>query len=185
MFPILENIEEMVSPLDFEKRSKLEKAHLLVSQRQFEQAARIFADLSEEMEIACHYQHAAIFHTQVAYAFADSQFEEAALSHARTALHLFLQCHLDKRSKAFYTNVIQVLANRNMKVAMNALQTEFEVKLGLKSLDSSEYLLIQHGPLPTVCPKCGAPISASDLHWVDETTAECNYCGTSIRSDNP
>jgi hypothetical protein len=184
MFPILENLEELVSPLDFEKRAKLEKAHQLVSQHQFEQAAKLFADLSEEMEISNHPRYAATFHIQAAYAFADSQFEEGALSHARTALHLFLQCYMEKRSKAFYMNIMQVLANRDMKVAMNALQQEFCVKLGINTTDSTEFLVTQHGPLPTVCPECGAPITADDLHWTDENTAECNYCGSPIRCDN-
>jgi hypothetical protein len=184
MFPILENLEEQISPLNLEQRSRLEKAHLLVSKCQFKLAANIFADLSVEMEDANHPHYAAVFHTQAAYAFADCQFEEAALSHARTALHLYFQCHLEKRAKVFYFNIIQILANRDMKIAMTTLQHEFGEKLGAIQENLSAYLVTSPIQLPTNCPKCGAPINSREVHWLDKDTAECNYCGSRIRSDN-
>ncbi len=35
--------------------------------------------------------------------------------------------------------------------------------------------------LPTSCPGCGAPIHPDEVDWIDELTAECAYCGTSVR----
>ena len=35
--------------------------------------------------------------------------------------------------------------------------------------------------LPTRCPSCGAIIRLDEVEWLDETTAECAYCGSPIR----
>jgi hypothetical protein len=40
---------------------------------------------------------------------------------------------------------------------------------------------IRRPPLPTHCPGCGAPIRPDDVEWLDESTAECAYCGSPVR----
>ncbi len=37
--------------------------------------------------------------------------------------------------------------------------------------------------LPLRCPSCGGPVDPRDVEWVDEGTAECNYCGSMIRAE--
>ncbi|RJP50154.1 MAG: hypothetical protein C4583_11010 [Anaerolineaceae bacterium] len=38
--------------------------------------------------------------------------------------------------------------------------------------------------LPTHCPSCGGSIIADDVEWLDEITAECNWCGNPIRAES-
>ena len=38
------------------------------------------------------------------------------------------------------------------------------------------------GALPTHCPGCGAPVHPDEVEWLDAVTAECEYCGTPMRS---
>ena len=35
--------------------------------------------------------------------------------------------------------------------------------------------------LPTHCPSCGAAVRPDEVEWLDEVTAECDYCGSPIR----
>lgn len=35
--------------------------------------------------------------------------------------------------------------------------------------------------LPTHCPSCGAAIKPDEVDWLDELTAECDYCGSPVR----
>jgi hypothetical protein len=35
--------------------------------------------------------------------------------------------------------------------------------------------------LPTHCPQCGAGMRSDEAQWIDATTAECPYCGSSVR----
>jgi hypothetical protein len=36
--------------------------------------------------------------------------------------------------------------------------------------------------LPAQCPSCGAPVRPNEVEWLDETTAECAYCGSIFQS---
>ena len=36
--------------------------------------------------------------------------------------------------------------------------------------------------LPTHCPSCGAGLRSDEVEWIDSVTAECAYCGSSVRS---
>lgn len=35
--------------------------------------------------------------------------------------------------------------------------------------------------LPTQCPSCGSPVHPDEVEWLDDLTAECAYCGTTLR----
>jgi hypothetical protein len=38
--------------------------------------------------------------------------------------------------------------------------------------------------LPTRCPSCGAAMNSKEVTWLDETTAECLYCGGPVRAES-
>jgi hypothetical protein len=38
-------------------------------------------------------------------------------------------------------------------------------------------------PLPTRCPECGGPVHPGEVEWLDENTAECEYCGNPLRGE--
>jgi hypothetical protein len=35
--------------------------------------------------------------------------------------------------------------------------------------------------LPTHCPSCGGAVKSDEVEWIDEVTAECDYCGSPVR----
>jgi len=37
--------------------------------------------------------------------------------------------------------------------------------------------------LPVRCPNCGAAVRADEVDWVDNSTAECTYCGSPLRAE--
>lgn len=37
--------------------------------------------------------------------------------------------------------------------------------------------------LPTHCPDCGAPVRPDEVDWLDDATAECEYCGSPVRTE--
>ena len=37
--------------------------------------------------------------------------------------------------------------------------------------------------LPTHCPSCGGAVRADEVEWLDEATAECDYCGSPVRAE--
>lgn len=37
--------------------------------------------------------------------------------------------------------------------------------------------------LPTHCPSCGGAVRPDEVEWLDEVTAECDYCGSPLRGE--
>ena len=37
-------------------------------------------------------------------------------------------------------------------------------------------------PLPLKCPSCGAPVHPQQVNWLDAVTAECEFCGSPLRT---
>jgi hypothetical protein len=37
--------------------------------------------------------------------------------------------------------------------------------------------------LPTHCPSCGASVKPDEVDWLDDVTAECDYCGSPVRGE--
>ena len=51
---------------------------------------------------------------------------------------------------------------------------------------ASESALTQGAPLSgrrTRCPSCNAPARADEAAWIDDSSAECAYCGATIHAD--
>lgn len=42
---------------------------------------------------------------------------------------------------------------------------------------------LRRPPLPTRCPGCGAPVRPDEVDWLDDVTAECEYCGSPVRAE--
>ena len=38
------------------------------------------------------------------------------------------------------------------------------------------------GMLPTNCPACGGPLRSDKIEWIDPHSAECPFCGSSVRA---
>ena len=104
----------------------LSEANRLIAAGHPGEAAQLFVDLAQQMEISNHPRRAANMHAQAAHAYADNQDESAALGHARRALALFLQYQMVERTPRFYANIERKLRARNMGKAADALQAELE-----------------------------------------------------------
>lgn len=57
-----------------------------------------------------------------------------------------------------------------------------ELAPSLPSFDEKHEPPVKRLSLPTHCPACGAAVRADEVDWLDETTAECAYCGSPLRN---
>ena len=158
----------------------LTEANQLIANNKFQQAALIFAQLAVEMETTRHPRRAANFHARAAHAFADAGDALQSLSHARAALNLFIQFQMVNRIYHFYTNIIQKMRNHGMQAAVNELEKEFSNKIGAIP-SPAQPTPLRSGHLPPSCPKCGAPARSDEVDWIDNQSAECNYCGAVLQ----
>jgi hypothetical protein len=180
MFRRFRNPGQVGAPLAPAQLQAMNQANQLVASGQPILAAPIFAQLASNMETSNHPRRAANLHAQAAHAYADGQDEQDALAQARRALSLFIQYQMVQRTPVFYANITRKFTNKGMKNSADALAKEFGPQVG--SMPAPVPVAAPHGSLPTNCPKCGAPLHASEAIWVDANTAECAYCGASIRT---
>jgi len=182
MFRRFRNPAFQPNPLGPAAMQTLNQANRLVANGQSGQAAILFAQVADEMEATNHPRRAANLHAQAAHAYADSRNEQAALVQARAALNLFIQNQMARRTPVFYTNITSKFTNHGMPDAAATLAKEFEGRVGAMPAQATP-TAGQRGRLPTNCSKCGAPIHADEANWVDASTVECDYCGSSIRTE--
>jgi hypothetical protein len=177
-------------PLGAQQLAVLQQANQLMANNQPAVAAPLFAQLAAQMEAANHPRRAANLHARAAHAFADSQAGQAALGQARSALNLFISSGMVARTPVFFANITRKLNNHGMQNAAHALQQEYGGRLQAGPLRRRQGAVAgaapaapRHGSLPTSCPKCGAPVHGAEANWVDNNTAECDYCGALIRAE--
>jgi len=148
------------------------------------------------MEATGHPRRAANLHARAAHAFADNQAGQMALGQARSALNLFISNGMGLRAPTFFSNITRKMGNHGMTNAASALQQEYAGRLragaglGLRRRQggpgqgaAAAPAAPVRGTLPTSCPKCGAPVHGGDANWIDNNTAECDYCGALLRAE--
>ena len=170
-------------PLTAGQIALLARANKLMLDGKPSEAGPLFAQLAKDLQSSNHPRRAANLYARAAHAFADCHDEQAALGLARTALSLFIQFKMAQRAPVFYANITQKMSNKGMKSAADTLQREFGAQIALPPSELEQGKHPQRGLLPTSCPKCGGPVHSEDINWVDENTAECEYCGTLIRTE--
>ena len=180
MFRRSRNPNQNPASIDPAHLQAMNQANQLVASGQSIVAAPLFARLASDMEASNHPRRAANLHAQAAHAYADGKDEPDALAQARRALSLFIQYQMVRRTPVFYANITRKLTNKGMKNAAEALLKEFDPVVG--GMPAPAPAAAARGSLPTSCPKCGAPLHGSEANWIDANTAECDYCGTSIRA---
>jgi hypothetical protein len=160
----------------------LAKANQLAANNNPTDAAPLFAELARELDVP-RPRRAANLHARAAHTYADAGNEPSALAQARAALSMFIQYRMVNRTPVFFANITRKFNNKGMKNSASALQNEFANRVGSMPPQPAQGQA-RRGTLPTNCPKCGAPIHGDEANWIDNQTAECDYCGASIRTTN-
>ncbi|MBI3741222.1 MAG: hypothetical protein HY257_05635 [Chloroflexi bacterium] len=123
--------------------------------------------------------HAANAHAQASLAYAQAREEANALAHARNALTWFMQLQMLPRASNFYNAITQTMNANGMKSAAAELQKEFGDRVSVAGAPS----IASRGKLPPKCPQCAAPVRSDEVEWIDNDSAECNYCGSVIQTE--
>jgi hypothetical protein len=180
----MRNSRRLARSLDPRQMEILRQANQLMDNGEPGTAAPLFAQLADEMRMGRHPRRAANIYARAAHAYADANDEQAAAAQARNALDLFSRLNMFQRTRVFFVNITHHLDNRGMRSSVDALQHDYGSSISNQPFQPSQPKEVQRGLLPTNCPKCGAPLKREDMNWVDENTAECEFCGSMIRTEN-
>ena len=88
---------------------------------------------------------------------------------------LFLRLHRARR------RLINELRERGLAEEAAEIEAWMTIPEASASETESPEAQAKRPVLPTHCPSCGAAVRPDEVEWLDEVTAECDYCGSPIR----
>ena len=150
------------------------KARRFLRNGKFAQAGIILSGLAREAEHLERRKVAAELHSRAAHCFVDGGAEQTGLSEAQAALRVFTNLGMEVRRERFLNNIIRKLEAHQMTAAVGALRVEFGRAERVLAETVEPIINLR---LPPTCPLCGGPMRSDEVEWVDQYSAECNYCG--------
>lgn len=163
--------------------AQLDQANRLMAEGQPAQAAPIFAGLAQQAEARAMPQRAAHLHLQAARCYFQVHDSTSGLNQSRAGLQTFLNAGLPDKAANAYARLLAGLRTNGLTAEADTLQKEFGTQLGEVASENQASAQAQpRGQLPAKCPACNAPIRSDEVDWIDEQSAECPYCGSTVQT---
>ena len=109
---------------------------------------------------------------------------EVGLGHLKRGLSLLATTGRSRQVFRIGQGIVSELQTRGL--SKEAQEISDYVKTGISSLPqgmNEPFKEGHHPSLPTRCPGCGGPVRPDEVEWLDDATAECSYCGSSLRGE--
>lgn len=162
---------------------ELQRAHHLMEAGEYAEAALVFGSLARKAE-DLYPERAPFLYFQAGQAAMLNGDSKKGVAHFRNGLTLLATQQRYHRLQKAGRRIVDELRERGF----NAEADEVEIVLGnnvpapadaMREADRSQ----KRGILPTHCPSCGAAVRPDEVDWLDEQTAECDYCGSPVRAE--
>ena len=174
----------------------LNHAQRLFEEGRYQEAAPIFERLAEGAAERGMWSRAGDLALQVARCYLESGQVDQALQRGKQALQLYGRGGLIGKVQTVLPRMVQALEDKGYHAQAQALRTEVEARLADLPADrrvalrglAARWPVFQQRPgtapreLPARCPSCGAPAHPDEVTWLDQTTAECPYCGSVLKA---
>ena len=161
---------------------ELRRAHRLMDNGQYAQAFPILKRLAEGAARHGMPIRAAHLFIQAARARLEMGSAPDAVALAQHTIQLMHDAGKDRQLRTLLPRMIQALEERGHHQQAITLRAHMEALL-----DSQEALQPQESPpqrrLPTRCPACNGPVRADQVTWIDDRSAECVYCGSTLQAE--
>ena len=158
----------------------LQEANFAFDKGEFGRAAELFEQIAETAD-ARGGPRAPLFHLQAGRSRILAGQTALGMPSLKRGLELLAQRQQFARLQKASQRVIAELQEREL------IQEADEINTFLHSKSPS--IEEQSDPakrpiLPTHCPQCGAALRPDEVEWLDDSTAECAYCGSPVREDS-
>ena len=156
------------------------QANQLYSLGQFDAAADSFIQLAHQMEKRGKPRQAANLHSRAALALAKTGNEPRALNQANIAFSQFTLLGMRQRISEFKAELDRTLHPNKVSTPNNpSIQSNIKAEIeGLTSATDTH-----RGKLPATCHQCGAPVRSDQVEWIDNSSAECDFCGAILQTE--
>ena len=160
----------------------LRRAHELMASGNYVAAAKAFEQLAHAGEARQHPKTAQMY-LQAGRARILAGQKPAGFAHLKHGLGLLK----DKPGRLFHMGNRVVTELNEHGMTAEAQEIASWLKTALPSMPASARMgataPAKKPVLPTHCPGSGGPVRVDDLEWLDDLTADCNWCGSPVRAN--
>jgi hypothetical protein len=160
----------------------LQKAHQLMQAGNYVAAAEAFEELARRGEAMKHAKTGQMY-LQAGRARLMAGQPEVGFAHLKHGLEYMAR--MGQHGQLFHAGnrAVAELNERGLTAQAQELATWLKTALPAAPAGVGAPAVPAAKPvLPTHCPGCGGPVRADDVEWLDDVTAECNWCGSPVRA---
>lgn len=163
-------------------RQQVHEAQRLMAEGQFAEAANLFAQLSHEAVELGLIRPAGHLALQAARAFAQAKQGDGALTQAKRALDIMLNAGRPQQVARLMPQAVAFLRTQGFSTQAAALEKEAAQRLSALGLSLQPIGLATNRSVPATCPQCAGPLRADEAEWIDATSVECPWCGSTVKA---
>lgn len=159
----------------------LRRANRLMERGQYEQAYPLLKRLADGAARNGMPVRAANLYVRAARARLEMGSAPDALDLAQRVIQLLIGAGQAERLHALGPRLVQAFEERGHHEQAITLRAEITALLG--SVSAAAAPTAPRATLPAQCPSCSGPVRADQVTWIDAQSAECAYCGSTIRAE--
>lgn len=163
-------------------RQALFRANRLMDSGDFKAAGEIFERLAEGAIARGMYQRAPFLFLQAGKAYVQANQTDRGIALAQRGLKLLADAQRWPALNTFGTAAVNELQKKGLTDAAGRIQQWLEATIP-DTEDTTLPAASKRPSIPGKCPYCGATLRPNEIEWLDEQTAECQYCGSAIQED--
>jgi hypothetical protein len=163
----------------------VQQVQALMAEGRFVDAAKLCVQLSAEAAQRGMIGPAVRSSLMATRAFIQAKQPDDALTSARRALDLILNAGQPQRATRAMPTVIAALRANGFAAQAATLEKEAIdrlAKVGLKLGQPFGQGQGESATLPASCPNCGGAIRSDTAEWIDATSVECPWCGSTVKT---
>jgi hypothetical protein len=119
---------------------------------------------------------------QAARAYAQAGKGDEALNQAKRALDIMLNAGNPIQATRAMPRAITFLRGHGFAAQANVLEQKATKRLAKVGLTLQAMPMGMGRSLPATCPQCAGPLRSDDAEWIDATSAECPWCGSTVKA---
>ena len=160
----------------------LQEANLAFDKGEYGRAAELFEQIAQGAD-ARGGPRASLFHLQAGRSRIYAGQTALGMPSLKRGLELLGQRKQFGRLHKAGQRVLIELKERGLTNEAAEIQAVLNSFLTSMPVTEQQPAALKRPRLPTHCPQCGAALRPDELDWLDESTAECAYCGSPVREE--
>lgn len=158
----------------------LQRANQTMAAGDYESASTMYVDLAKDAEERFP-QHAPFLYVEAGRAAVLCGETKTGVAHLRRGLTMLAAQGRMLRVRRMGRRVVDELNARGLTSEAQEISALLESSQPEES--PAREAVPKHPILPTHCPSCGAAVRPDEVEWLDDLTAECDYCGSPVRGE--